>query len=951
MAKFLSKINSPDYINNKIVKIDEDNNLIPSALTVSEYDNNQISISLADGNVSQRILITDDATSNTNVYNFQQKNNPSQEYQDLMVIKDNGHVVANVFEGNLQGNANTSTQVKVTQSSSTSLTAYRLVFTDANATGNANLRIDNVDAELQILEGTTSQVGYEILNLGNNAKANTASNKYGSMKLYSQGTGFNQLVATTSDSDYTNYLPAASGTLLNSANYTSYTVKKDGTGATGNWGINITGSAAKLTTPRSFSITGDTVASAVNFDGSANVQLSTMRRGCSVGQSSSTSTNPWYKFADITVDSSYVDKHIIFFVYSSYSDSSNMMGILKAHVRTSSTGTFDVGELKWLVRGSSITNADFVLAYNNTSPAKVELWCKCAIGYRGYHFDVIAEGDRGSRSTRIWNLYNTWTAGSEAEPTPGFTQVTSTAITIVNDTSGNAGSATKLQTARKINGVAFDGTKDITIDAGGSGGHTILNSSGTAMTQRSKLRFNNATVTDDAHNDVTIITPSGTSGNYLPLSGGALTGNVTPTTDSTLSLGTSDLKFNTMYADIFYGALSGNASTASIATKANTLTTPRTINGTSFNGSANITTANWGTARNIGIVNSDGTGTAVTTSVNGSANVNLKLPATIKATLTGNASTATTLANARTINGTSFNGSANITTANWGTARTITIGNTGKSVNGSANITWSLSEIGAAASSHTHSYLPLSGGAMTGTISSSKTTGTYLAGSQGVAVINSTASGGSYTTLLKANSSNGKFTLSVYQTYMLLGYMSNKTIEAGTNNLDKSLRFLEDGTLIPGASNVQNLGSSNTKWLNVYATTFTGNLAGNATTATTATKANQLTTARTIAISGGVTGTATSFNGTANITIPVTTVDASKLTNKNTIKASEINNNKHWIPSNDNSVTNFVSMTVDEYEESADSLPTGTVVAITDSNESYVTTQPSSITCDLPLDL
>jgi hypothetical protein len=41
--------------------------------------------------------------------------------------------------------------------------------------------------------------------------------------------------------------------------------------------------------------------------------------------------------------------------------------------------------------------------------------------------------------------------------------------------------------------------------------------------------------------------------------------------------------------------------------------------------------------------------------------------------------------------------------------------------------------------------------------------------------------------------------------------------------------------------------------------------------------ANQLTTARTIAISGGATGTATSFNGTANITIPVTALDASKL--------------------------------------------------------------------------
>ena len=60
------------------------------------------------------------------------------------------------------------------------------------------------------------------------------------------------------------------------------------------------------------------------------------------------------------------------------------------------------------------------------------------------------------------------------------------------------------------------------------------------------------------------------------------------------------------------------------------------------------------------------------------------------------ANTAKTLATARTINGTSFNGSANITTANWGTARTLTIGNSGKSVNGSGNVSWSLSEIGAA---------------------------------------------------------------------------------------------------------------------------------------------------------------------------------------------------------------------------------------------------------------
>jgi hypothetical protein len=40
------------------------------------------------------------------------------------------------------------------------------------------------------------------------------------------------------------------------------------------------------------------------------------------------------------------------------------------------------------------------------------------------------------------------------------------------------------------------------------------------------------------------------------------------------------------------------------------------------------------------------------------------------------------------------------TAATWTTARTLTVGNTGKSVNGSANVAWTLSEIGAAEASH-----------------------------------------------------------------------------------------------------------------------------------------------------------------------------------------------------------------------------------------------------------
>ena len=369
---------------------------------------------------------------------------------------------------------------------------------------------------------------------------------------------------------------------------------------------------------------------------------------------------------------------------------------------------------------------------------------------------------------------------------------------------GNAATATKLQTARKINGVAFDGTHDITVEATGTGGHIILNSSGSSMEARSKLRFNHSTVTDDEENDVTIITPtdttysvattskdglmsssmvtklngiatgatansasdttpkangtasvgtetdyargdhvhplqttvSGNAGSATKLQtartislSGAVTGSTTfdgsanKTITTTLSnidaskitsgtidiarlpaaalercvvvaddtarfkLTSSDVQLgdtvkvtdtNKMYMVINTSELdnangytefsAGHAATADSATTASRLTTARTINGTSFNGTANITTANWGTARNIGIVNSDGTGTAVTTSVNGSGNVNLKLPATIKASLTGNATTASTLATARTIGlsgvtatAQSFNGSKNIT--------------------------------------------------------------------------------------------------------------------------------------------------------------------------------------------------------------------------------------------------------------------------------------------------
>jgi hypothetical protein len=128
------------------------------------------------------------------------------------------------------------------------------------------------------------------------------------------------------------------------------------------------------------------------------------------------------------------------------------------------------------------------------------------------------------------------------------------------------------------------------------------------------------------------------------------------------------------------------------------------VSGTGLSGSASFT------------ANQSGASTFTVTSNATSANTNNTIVArdgsgnfsagTITANLTGTASSATTLETPRTINGTSFDGSNNISTINWGTSRNITIGSSTKSVNGSTDYNWSLSDIGAQPSGD---YVTLSG--------------------------------------------------------------------------------------------------------------------------------------------------------------------------------------------------------------------------------------------------
>lgn len=87
-------------------------------------------------------------------------------------------------------------------------------------------------------------------------------------------------------------------------------------------------------------------------------------------------------------------------------------------------------------------------------------------------------------------------------------------ITGSGSTSGNAGTATKLATARSINGVSFDGTANITITAAASGGNAA-----TATALQTARSING--VSFDGTGNITV-----TDSTKLPLTGGSLSGGL-----------------------------------------------------------------------------------------------------------------------------------------------------------------------------------------------------------------------------------------------------------------------------------------------------------------------------------------------------------------------------------------------------------------------------------------
>ena len=240
---------------------------------------------------------------------------------------------------------------------------------------------------------------------------------------------------------------------------------------------------------------------------------------------------------------------------------------------------------------------------------------------------------------------------------------------------GNAATATKLQTARTINGVKFDGSANISIPTITSRGRvTALTSTTQGATTGLQMyeAYNNGY--PSAYGNVLhlkgataagegelFIGWSGTSGAHAPV-------HVRSRRDADTASWSEWAQVYTSKDSIPGVNTTGNQNTTGNAASATKLQTARTIGGVSFNGTANIdlpgvnktgnqsTTGNAATAtklqtaRTIGGVSFDGTANINLPGVNIAGNQNTS----------GNAATATKLKTARKISGVAFDGSADI---------------------------------------------------------------------------------------------------------------------------------------------------------------------------------------------------------------------------------------------------------------------------------------------------
>lgn len=552
------------------------------ANTITLGDGSSAVIDQNGSNYRQQICIDDNSTSGDSVFRFRQSANSGSSYTDLLTINDDGNIVAKSFTGILKGNADTS-------SSSGKWTTPRTlnvigavtgsVIMDGSGNMSLNTSVNHSHSYLPLSGGTLTG---SVLFSNHNTGLSWSRVTDGASILFNCETDAtdNYLTFHVTDDENVNFkwTKNVGGTLL-----TLGTWKREGLRmVTGSFIGNLIGNSSTADkiktartingtafdgttnittsswgTARTLSYTGAATSSA-SVNGSTNISFSLIRRGASVGQSTTlVADKTWYKFASVSIDSAYLDKEIAFKVSTGYVRHTDS-GILRAHIRTNGSSYFESAHFYWEYANAGIDTSKFVMVYNtNTKPTVCELWCKSDTSHVGYHFASLSETSRTTRNESDWTLYNTWTAGSAATYTTGdnYAHIESTLLSIKNSISGSAASATratqdasgniitssyassltvsgqsvtlKSKSGATLSTIATQDTKN-TAGSTNTGSKIFLIGATAQSANPVTYSHNTAYVGTDGclYSNNTKVSVDGHSHNYLPLSGGTLTGTV-----------------------------------------------------------------------------------------------------------------------------------------------------------------------------------------------------------------------------------------------------------------------------------------------------------------------------------------------------------------------------------------------------------------------------------------
>jgi len=262
--------------------------------------------------------------------------------------------------------------------------------------------------------------------------------------------------------------------ILHSNNYTSYAPSLTGSGASGTWGINITGNAATATalqTARTIAMTGDVTYTSGSFNGSANVTgTSTLANS---GVTAGTYTKVTVNAKGLTTSgttlaaSDIPDLTMAKLPGAAYKESVSCA--TTANITLSGTQTID---------GIAVVAGNRVLVKNQTTASQNGIYVVAA-GAWTRSLDADNASEIGAAVVNVdsgtANGGELWTTTFKTTDTLGTTAMNwyevlyntgSWGISITGSsasTTGNAATATTLQTARTINGVSFNGSANITV--------------------------------------------------------------------------------------------------------------------------------------------------------------------------------------------------------------------------------------------------------------------------------------------------------------------------------------------------------------------------------------------------------------------------------------------------------------------------------------------------------